>query len=254
MRPKAASQAFDIERIAPSPALTPFVDYHWLVRWRVAEPYRQQVIQQPRIQLAAEDGRLLVYGVSREPFFRTLSGTGHVLGVAFRHGGFRPLLRAAVGSISDTVAPAARWLGVDDAPVAVTILNSDDGPSMVSAMENYLLATRPEADPTVDEVARLVELVERRADITRAEQLADEAALSLRALQRLFTEYVGIGPKWVIQRCRILDAVGAAHADEPLDLAELAHNLGFSDQAHFTRAFTAVVGKPPGEYRAQMGA
>ncbi|MGH3739582.1 MAG: DUF6597 domain-containing transcriptional factor, partial [Micromonosporaceae bacterium] len=84
-------------RYAPRDSLAEFVDYHWLVRWDVPAPYRQQVVPQPRVHLAAESGsdRLLVHGVSRAPFHRTLTGTGLVLGAAFHAGGFRPLLRAS---------------------------------------------------------------------------------------------------------------------------------------------------------------
>ncbi len=99
----------------------------------------------------------------------------------------------------------------------------------------------------------LVAEAERRREIRRAEQLADVAGVSLRVLQRLFTEYVGIGPKWVIQRFRILDAAAAAHAERPVDWAALAQDLGFSDQAHLTRVFTQVVGTPPATYRRDPG-
>ena len=77
--------------------------------------------------------------------------------------------------------------------------------------------------------------------------------MSLRNLQRLFTEYVGIGPKWVIQRFRILDAAAAAHSGQSTDWSELAHVLGFSDQAHLTRVFSEVVGTPPATYQRDQG-
>jgi len=77
--------------------------------------------------------------------------------------------------------------------------------------------------------------------------------VSLRSLQRTFTEYVGIGPKWVIQRFRILEAAAAAIADTPVAWAVLAQDLGFSDQAHLTRVFTQVVGTPPATYRRDPG-
>jgi AraC-like DNA-binding protein len=83
--------------------------------------------------------------------------------------------------------------------------------------------------------------------------LAAAAAMSLRSLQRLFAEYLGIGPKWVIQRFRILDAVAAAHSGAVADWAALARELGFSDQAHLTRMFTQVVGTPPATYRRAIG-
>ena len=35
---------------------------------------------------------------------------------------------------------------------------------------------------------------------------------------------------------------------EHRDLSQLAADLGYCDQAHFTRAFTGAVGMPPGSY------
>jgi AraC-like DNA-binding protein len=119
-------------------------------------------------------------------------------------------------------------------------------------MEEYLLGLAPEPDPLAVEVRDLVAVAESDHALTRAEALAERSGRSLRSLQRLFTEYVGIGPKWVIQRYRILDAAAAAHAGEPVDWAALALELGFSDQAHLTRAFTKVVGTPPGTYQRSL--
>jgi AraC-like DNA-binding protein len=253
VRPKAGQQAFDVRRIAPSVALAEYVDYYWLVRWHTAEPYRQQVIPQPRIHIAAEDGRLLVHGVTREPFFRTLTGSGHALGAAFHPGGFRPVLGSSVGALSGTVRPALDVLGRDDRPAAGIILGSDDDAEMVATLEAYLAATEPTPDPVARDVTDLVALIAERTEIVRAEQLASEAGLSLRQLQRQFTEYVGIGPKWVIQRSRILEAAATAHEGGPIDWAELAQRLGFSDQAHLTRVFTEVVGTPPAAYVRDPG-
>jgi AraC-like DNA-binding protein len=253
VRPKAAEQAFEVERIAPAGPLADFVDYYWLVRWEVEEPYRQQVVPQPRVHVAAEQGRLLVHGVTREQFFRTLTGSGHVLGVAFHAGGFRPLLKRSVGTISGVVQTGHDVLGYDDRPVAARILATSDGGEMVDACEAYLLQIDPQPDPTSREVTALVAEAETRNDIVRSKQLANHAGMSLRTLQRLFTEYVGIGPKWVIQRFRILDAAAAAHSGRSTDWSELAQVLGFSDQALLTRVFSEVVGTPPATYQRDQG-
>jgi AraC-like DNA-binding protein len=249
VRPKAGERAFDVQRLPPGPELAEFVDYYWLVRWHVPEPFEQQVVPQPRVHVAAESHRLLVHGVTRQPFFRTLTGTGHVLGAAFHAGGFRPLLGRSVGSVSETVRPGLEVLGVDDRAAATGILGTEDTSMMVRALEEYLLETEPAPDPAGRDVTALVALAEQRTEIVRAEQLARHAGVSLRSLQRLFTEYVGVGPKWVIARFRILDAAAAAHARHPADWAALAHELGFSDQAHLTRVFAQVVGTPPASYQ-----
>jgi AraC-like DNA-binding protein len=251
LRPSEARRAITLHRVPPSADLEAFVDYYWYVGWQVDEQHRQQVVPQPRVHMAAEQGRLLVHGISHQPFFRTLSGTGHTLGAAFHPGGFRPFLRRRVGTLCDRVVPAGELFGTDDRPAAHRIVGTSDVRVMVNALESYLLALDPEPDPVLGQVRALVRLTEENRAITRAEQLAAEASMSLRTLQRLFGDYVGIGPKWVIARCRILDAAAAAHTGEPVDWAGLAVHLGFSDQAHLTRAFTAVVGTPPGAYERE---
>ena len=137
-------------------------------------------------------------------------------------------------------------------PAAARILGGHDSAEMVDALEEYLAGIGPEPDPTGRRVTELVAEAERQAGITRAELLAAEAGMSLRSLQRLFAEYVGVGPKWVIQRFRILDAVAAAHSGAVNDWAALARELGFSDQAHLTRVFTQVVGRPPASYQRTL--
>ena len=61
---------------------------------------------------------------------------------------------------------------------------------------------------------------------------------------------MGVGPKWVLQRYRLQDAVAMIDAGEVDDLATLAAGLGWYDQAHFSRDFSQVVGTSPGRYLA----
>jgi AraC-like DNA-binding protein len=83
----------------------------------------------------------------------------------------------------------------------------------------------------------------------RAPRAAVVAGRSPRSLQRLFREYVGVSPKWVLQRLRLHEA--AERMLEGRDWAALALDLGYFDQAHFIHDFKAVTGRSPGEYAAQ---
>src|SRR3546814_16138458 len=91
-------------------------------------------------------------------------------------------------------------------------------------------------------------MIRRPPRSTRTDTLFPYTTLS-DLLQRMVADYVGVGPKWVVRRCRILDAAEAAHSGSPTDWAALAAELGFSDQSHLVRAFTAVVGTPPSTYQ-----
>ena len=100
----------------------------------------------------------------------------------------------------------------------------------------------------VERVAALVERAEADRTILRARQLADLAGVSDRTLQRWFREYVGVSPKSVVQRHRLLDVAAAAHDDDDVDWAALAAELGYADQSHLIRHFRAVVGESPARY------
>jgi AraC-like DNA-binding protein len=78
--------------------------------------------------------------------------------------------------------------------------------------------------------------------------LAAVCGVSVRGLQRMFADYVGVSPKWVMRRARLHEAALRADGGEPVDWAALALDLGYADQAHLTRDFTATIGVPPGRY------
>lgn len=66
--------------------------------------------------------------------------------------------------------------------------------------------------------------------------------------QRLFAEYVGIGPKWVIRRCRLHEVTERLATSAEIDWASLAVEIGYADQAHFVRDFKEMFGESPTWY------
>lgn len=249
LRPSLMGDRIRVARHHPG-QLAPWVEYVWTVRWEVPEPHEQAVIPQPVAHAAAEEGRLLVHGVGHTSFQRRLVGTGHVVGAAFRAGGFRCFTTESMDRLARRVVPAAELLGVDDRPLARDLLHpSATDAALADRLLGWLAEREPRDDPVAVEIGRLVDLAEHDHSLTRAEQVADLAGVSLRTLQRQFGDYVGIGPKWVVRRFRLLDAAAAAHGGADVDWAALADALGFSDQAHLTRQFTAVAGTPPAAYR-----
>ena len=83
---------------------------------------------------------------------------------------------------------------------------------------------------------------------TTVAQLAARHAVSPRTLQRAFADHVGVGPKWVLKRYRMHVAAERIAAGEVGDGVSLALDLGYFDQSHFIRDFTAQIGRAPGAY------
>ena len=105
-------------------------------------------------------------------------------------------------------------------------------------------------------MARVGDLVARIAanpGLCSVQALAEEAGVAVRTLQRLFGQYVGVAPKWVINRYRLHEAVERLQSGRNVAWAELALALGYFDQAHFIRDFTQLVGRSPGEYARREG-
>ena len=119
---------------------------------------------------------------------------------------------------------------------------------MVALVEGFLADRLPaEPDPQAVQIAAVVREMTEDHGLVRVEQVAERFELSVRTLQRLFAEYVGVSPKWVLRRSRLHEAAQRADSGS-VDWAALAADLGYADQAHLTRDFTAVVCVPPTRY------
>jgi AraC-like DNA-binding protein len=115
-------------------------------------------------------------------------------------------------------------------------------------IQGWLHRRLPPRDERAEWIATVVERAATDRGITRVEHLASGLGIGVRALQRLFAEYVGVSPKWVIQRYRLHEAAERIAAGEVRDWADLALDLGYADQAHFIRDFRRWVGRSPGDY------
>ncbi|WP_330174261.1 helix-turn-helix domain-containing protein [Streptomyces sp. NBC_01498] len=240
-------------RRLPAPELRRYVESYWLIDWDLSEPYDSHVVPHPSVNVVFQRFGAAppwgeVAGIGLELFTQRLEGRGRVCGVKFRPGGFRPYAPASpVSAWSGRRVPVAEVLPATDPDVAA-VLDPPEEDARVAALDAYLLGVGARPDPRADEAMRVVGLVGEDRTIRRAAELAAAAGLSVRSLQRLFAGYVGVGPKWVILRHRIHEALERAEAREELDWAALAAELGYSDQAHLVRDFTATVGVPPTAY------
>ncbi|GGK57221.1 AraC family transcriptional regulator [Planomonospora parontospora subsp. parontospora] len=243
--------AFDFIRHAPSPGVSAYVEHFWVVTWTdLAEPYEQRIVSHPTVNMIIGPDFHRIAGVIRGGFSYTMRGSGRVLGARFRPGGFRPFLGGPVSELTGHFAEIGEMYGTAGAALVEQVLAEPRPRSAVALTEAFLLGLEPERDPLVEEVAALVATAESDVSVTRVDELAAGSGRSVRSLQRLFRDYVGVGPKWVIRRFRLHEA--AERVRQGLGLAALAAELGYTDQAHLTRDFTAAVGMPPAAY-ARLG-
>jgi AraC-like DNA-binding protein len=251
LRPAAAAGQFELLRREPTGELGEYVEFHWIVRWdlRGHAAHTQQVLTHPNVHLVFEEPGPFAHGIRREVFERRLTGADQVFGVKFRPGAFRPLLGSPVLDLIDRRVPAEELFGPSAAQAQRAVLGAADPAAMQQAAEDFLRGVLPDRpDPMAAQVGAIVDRITAAPTLFRVDELAADCGLSVRSLQRLFAEYVGASPKWVLRRARLHEAAARAEEEAGIDWAALAADLGYCDQAHLTRDFTAAVGAPPAKY------
>lgn len=262
LQPGRTHGRFEHGRLVAQHPLETIVLHTWWVRWGPqGDVFQQRVLSDPVIHVTFETGSgpmhgfpmpaALVHGVVPEVFEVTLPSEGRVTGVAFQPGAFATMFGVDASSLTGRVVPAEDIMGegvkeLRDALVA----EPDERVRQEILIEHMILKRSPAIveDPAYRMVRQACELVDRE-DFARVEELADAVHVSPRTLQRLFPRLVGVPPLWVIRRRRLQRVVERLDRGGTCNLAELATELGFADQAHLTREFRRVIGRPPGGYR-----
>jgi AraC family transcriptional regulator, alkane utilization regulator len=84
------------------------------------------------------------------------------------------------------------------------------------------------------------------------EELADSVAISRAALGKRFVDLVGEAPMQYLAGWR-MHLARRLLRDSNLSLAEIAARVGYESEASFNRAFSRLVGAPPGTWRQGKG-
>ena len=135
------------------------------------------------------------------------------------------------------------------------LMTPDPGSDIAQAQARAAVEAQLRRLLPVDEegllVNAVVEDVETSPDLLRVDELCARFDISERTLQRLLHKRIGLGPKWLIRRRRLQEAADRLR-DADAELAGIAADLGYADQAHLTRDFRKATGLTPGEFAARF--
>jgi AraC-like DNA-binding protein len=247
--PQRRTSLGSLLRLPPSADLAAFVAHYWIITWDLREhaPLTQETLPHPSVHIALERGRSGIYGVVKGRFTRVIEGKGRVFGIKFRPGGFYPFLKSPVSRLTNRIVP------LDDATLEKRVLAKRSERSMIAVAEEYLRRRRPKRDQVAEKIGAIVEEIAVDRSLMTVETVSRRCGISTRSLQRLFSRYIGVSPKCVINRHRLHEVVDRLGKGETIDWSRLALDLGYFDQAHFIKDFKAIIGRTPGDYNASHG-
>lgn len=244
-------ESFRLERMPPGPVLSAWVENYWEVAWDLppGAVHRQTNLSHAAMNIAVEPDGAWLYGVPGPTFVREIQGQGRVFGIKFHPGAFYPWWGQPLKPLFDRRLPLHEVWGPDGMLWSEAVAAE---PTLAgrAALTNQFLGERlPDLPGEGRRCAKV--LVETRS-LLKVEGACNALGYEVRSLQRLFAREVGVGPKEVLRRYRLMEAADRLVREPEVPGADLAASLGYVDQAHFVRDFKAVTGVPPEAYRRRQ--
>ena len=247
----------------PDPHLRQFVSHYWLSRNNSAPHFSVLPDGCVDLVLALHGGQwhALLYGTTTAPVTIALAPGYDYLGICFRPGQARHFFTAPAGALTNTALPAAALTRFPLSRLAEQIGETEAGAvDVFQRLDNALLDQLRHDCPLptrLDKALRQLSqpweapLCSRTAPPRQVASLAADTGISVRQLQRLFHEAVGVSPKTLsaIQRVRWTARQLAADTAHRIPLAALAYSAGYSDQSHMNRDCVRLLGVTPAQLR-----
>jgi AraC-like DNA-binding protein len=186
--------------------------------------------------------RNFLVGQMTGPIVISPTGAVQLLGIRFHPGGTFPFLRVPQHEITDQIAEVgclSSKLERDLMRVTAESLLSEKIAAVETLLTNYLANDKHDS--------WLMTLAGRIVDsrgLVSVDQLANDAGVSSRQLERRFLREVGVGPK-LLGRIIRFQQVFRAVEHRNAAWAEIALECGYYDQAHLIRDFNQFAQQTP---------
>ncbi|MCW7505335.1 helix-turn-helix domain-containing protein [Leptospira paudalimensis] len=213
------------------------------------ESYVAETLPYPSVHIVFERGNSIVYGVHQKKFSITLSGSGSVFGIKFKPAGFYPFYFNTITKLTNKRIPFNSLFNLtDDIKMEARICRTKDDKTKIELFESWIQNKSLKKDSKIEELNYIINGIKTNSSILSVDQIVKVYSIQLRTLQRLFREYVGVSPKWVIQQYRMQEIAERLEKDKSIHLADFTNEFGFFDQAHFNRVFKKMIGLSPEKY------
>ncbi|MEM9667582.1 MAG: helix-turn-helix domain-containing protein [Pseudomonadota bacterium] len=253
---RTSKQHFELTLYDAPDGLEELLNNVWHVQWNLpaGQTYLQSNLPHPVQHIVIDPLRGSgMYGCVTKKFDYEITGEGQVLGLKLFPGLGRAFLHQLLSEITDSYVPLQRLIGDDLTHELECDLNGNK--PIASVVERFGKSISPLArgiSQSMREARVAVELIDTSKDIFRVADIACHLGVTARQIQRLFSVYIGMPPKWVIDRYRILEALDEMNSGKHVDISDLALKLGYSDQSHFSNQFKVITGFSPSAYQKKQ--
>ncbi|MCA9666335.1 MAG: helix-turn-helix transcriptional regulator [Myxococcales bacterium] len=234
----------------PAARLAPFVEHLWYYErafvhtHEVVMPTGRMMLMVDVREASARPAPPFMTGVATEAKTITTDSMQRAVGVSFWPGGAHPFTAAPCHALPDVVTLADLWGEQAAREMRERLLALGEPQAMLAELERLLLARARSLEPS-SQVSAALRWLARGVSVREA---IERSGASRARFVRTFRAGVGVAPKRYASLARFQRAVRGL-ARGAVDLAELALDCGYYDQAHFTHEFSRFAGRSPSRYQ-----
>lgn len=248
-------------RFAPSVELAAYIQCYWFIQLKPCQTINSNEYLHP------DGGISIIFNFSDRLGFtgqnqiadclfdgantttRALQLNGHIdaMGIRFHPAGAAAFLNLPLAEVKNQLLSLDE-LKLDHVPLYQQLAASYNDQARIALIEQWLLEQLQPENIISKATSAALTLIKQKPS-HNIKQVSQQLGITTRQLERLFNKQVGLSAKEFARNHRVKQAryYLKQHARQPL--ADIAYQLGFYDQAHFSHQFKQVVGISPAVYR-----
>lgn len=243
----------------PSPLLSQYIKYYWVLKTDEVEPVTVQTIPSGCVHLVFHRGENLNIqskGLQPKNFIRgqfstygSLISEGNIdmIAVIFHPLGLNPFVRCAMSELYNHYIDVEDLEDIELNHLKRNIPTEREPEICIRLIELFFMQRLIDADCNYQRVQHTICQIINQSPI-EVNTLAENACLGYRQFKRVFTSYVGMSPKEYYRVVRFQRALYLLQNNPGMELVDLAYTCGFHDPSHLVKDFREFSGCSPPQY------
>lgn len=253
-----------IEKFIPSPQLQPYIHQYYLVEGDFGQKTHDVFFADGCLEIVfnmdlefyrdnEKESWAKVIGQITQPLSVEAIGKGKSFGIWFAPHGFSMFSNVPVKELTDKSIPLDTIFDRDFIDFVGNCLHGNDINNLVEEVDNYFerIIRKPSNPLKVAVAEYVVQQLLYSQEESNLEQLARDCNVSLRYLQKIFLEKIGLGPKYFQRVSHFQQALHQMTLYQQDPLTSITYQAGYFDQSHFIREFKRFTGFVPSQYRLE---
>ncbi len=186
-----------------------------------------------------------IIGLYTSPYQVKFSSNVKVFGIRFKPEGIYNIFGVPASKLKGNYEDMSLIIGNRFKSFCNQLRDKKSSRDRIALTDNYLIKTAQSSQFELSYVNRAAEIIRKTKGTLKIDDLSSKMCISLRQLEREFKDKVGITPKQYLRISRLNHVQRLLENQNILNLTEIAHQSGYTDQAHFIRDFKSIIGEKP---------